>query len=127
MGGAESIIINRLIRWARWKLNSGVSLGYPSQVSFTRLIPCASVHDAAFDSECIDTNRAVDSLPLEHYDTIRYEYITSAGLNQDKKADQLRISVSTYRRRVKRAHRQMAINLNISSTQTSIREVEMTI
>ena len=114
MGGTEAIVVNRLIRWSRWKMGSGVNLGYPAKVSFLNLMPGASVHDCSFDSECQETERAVRSLPNDQYRLIRHEYIVSRDWNQREKASMLHISPSTYRRWIKEAHHQIAVNLNMS-------------
>ncbi len=43
--GDEPIVIGRLTRWAAWKMNSGVHLGYPGKVSFMRLVPSDNRHN----------------------------------------------------------------------------------
>ena len=113
MGATEAIIVNRLIRRSRWKMGSGVSLGYPSSVSYARMMPSASVHDVAIDSECIQTDNAVKALPIDQYRLIRHEYIVSRDWKQHEKAAMLHISPSTYRRWIKDAHHQIAANLNM--------------
>jgi hypothetical protein len=124
MSGIEAIVINRLIRWAHWKMGSGVSLGYPSMVSFSRLAPGASMHDCSFDSECQETERAVRSLPNDQYRLIRHEYIVSRDWKQHEKAAMLHISPSTYRRWIKEAHHQIAINLNMRCADNAKNYVE---
>jgi hypothetical protein len=120
IGGAEAIVVNRLIRWARWKMESGVSLGYPSQVSFYRMAALtATYHDPAFDSECQETEKAVRSLPNDQYRLIRHEYIVSKDWKQHEKAEMLRVSPRTYRYWLKDAHRQVAMNLNLRNAQNA--------
>jgi hypothetical protein len=113
MSGDEAIVINRLIRWAYWKMSSGVSLGYPSQVSFTKMMPSARYHDPSFDSECVDTDRAVKSLPNDQYRLIRHEYIVTLGWSKEEKAEYYHIKPRMYRYWIKDAHRQVAINLGM--------------
>jgi hypothetical protein len=113
MGGTEAIVINRLIRWAHWKMGSGVSLGYPSMVSYVRMIPNTNLHNCAFDAECQETEQAVRLLPNDQYRLIRHEYIVSRDWKQHEKAAMLHISPSTYRRWIKEAHMEIARLLNI--------------
>lgn len=94
-------------------MGSGVSLGYPSMVSYVRMIPSSSVHNCAFDAECQETERAVRSLPNDQYRLIRYEYVVSKDWKQSEKAKMYGISPSTYRRWIKEAHHQIAVNLNM--------------
>ncbi|SHM05578.1 hypothetical protein SAMN05216428_11293 [Nitrosospira sp. Nsp11] len=72
----EALVVNRLIKWARWKLDTGVALGYPSQSSFTRLVPPPPYfHDPRIDADCLLTDRAVNLLPEVYKLVIRLEYI----------------------------------------------------
>lgn len=72
----EALVVNRLLRWARWKMQTGVALGYPSQVSFVRLAP-ATTHfrDPGIDADCMVTDKAVMLLPEIYKLVIRLEYI----------------------------------------------------
>lgn len=72
----EAIVVNRLLKWARWKLQTGVALGYPSRVSFLRLTPPAfDERDPRLDADCLMTDRAVNLLPEVYKLVIRLEYI----------------------------------------------------
>jgi hypothetical protein len=94
-------------------MGSGVSLGYPSMVSYVRMIQSTNLHNCAFDAECQETERAVRSLPNDQYRLVRYEYVVSKDWKQSEKAKMYGISPSTYRRWIKEAHHQIAMNLNI--------------
>jgi hypothetical protein len=116
MSGDEAIVINRLVRWARWVLNSGVNLGYPSQVSFYRMASMTGrYHDPSFDSECQQTEKAVRSLPVDQYLLIRHEYIITLGWSKEEKAEYYHIKPRMYRYWIKDAHRQVAINLGMAA------------
>lgn len=73
----EAIVINRLIKWAKWKLQTGVALGYPNQVSFMRLTPPGTfdVHDPRIEADCVLTDMAVNLLPEVYKLVVRLEYI----------------------------------------------------
>jgi hypothetical protein len=76
MSMIEAIVINRLIKWANWKMNSGVALGYKSQVSFVRLSGGQKVeYDNGYDADCLITDRAVNLLPEVYKLVIRLEYL----------------------------------------------------
>ncbi|MXS81561.1 hypothetical protein [Nitrosomonas oligotropha] len=68
---------SRLRRWGAWKMQSGVALGFPSQSAFMRLVPAGDNHDrfGEIDHECIETNDAVELLPLIPQVVIRVEYV----------------------------------------------------
>lgn len=72
----EALVVNRLLKWAKWKLQTGVALGYPSQTNFMRLAPATSTfHDPRLDADCLLTDRAVNLLPEVYKLVIRLEYI----------------------------------------------------
>ncbi|SHL10780.1 hypothetical protein SAMN05216428_10196 [Nitrosospira sp. Nsp11] len=72
----EAIVINRLIEWAKWKMNTGVALGYKSQVSYVRLSGGNTLtYDTGYDADCLLTDRAVNLLPEVYKLVIRMEYI----------------------------------------------------
>src|SRR6187455_24708 len=81
----EALVVNRLLRWARWKMQTGVALGYPSQVSFVRLAP-ATTHfrDPGIDTDCMVTDKAVMLLPEVYKLVIRLEYIDAIPSIQQK-------------------------------------------
>lgn len=68
---------SRLRRWGAWKMQSGVALGFPSQAAFMRLVPASDNHErfGEIDHECIETNEAVELLPLIPQVVIRVEYV----------------------------------------------------
>ena len=72
----EAIVINRLLKWQKWKLKVVDPLGYPKQSPFTRLTPSGSnFHDPNVDTDCLLTDKAVDLLPEVYKLVIRLEYI----------------------------------------------------
>lgn len=77
----ESTVVGRLTRWAKWKFQNGVALGYPSQASFLRLVVdgTAIEHfiDQSLDSECVETDRAYRLLPELHQLVLRIEYLST--------------------------------------------------
>lgn len=75
----EAQVINMLLRWARWKMNTGNALGYPGQVSFMRLVPPATYFpDPGIDAECVLTEKAYDLLPVVHKAVLWVEYLSTA-------------------------------------------------
>jgi len=81
----EAIVVNRLIKWAKWKMQTGVALGYPSQVSFMRLVPPGTnFTDPRIEADCILTDRAVCLLPEVFKLVIRLEYIDAIPSVQQK-------------------------------------------
>ena len=72
----EATVVNRLLKWSKWKMQTGVSLGYPSQVTFIRLAPQTThFRDPGIDADCLLTDRAVNFLPEVYKLVIRLEYI----------------------------------------------------
>lgn len=113
MVGVEAVVMNRLCKWARWKFDSGVNLGFKGKSSFMALTPSGGVHNEAFDSGCVETNDAVDSLPALHRELIRHEYLVMSNQRQDEKAELFGVSKRTYRNWMKDAHLKLAQLLNI--------------
>ena len=108
----EAIVINRLFKWAKWKMNSGVALGYKSQVSFTRLSGGRDPnlgYDERYDVECQFTERAVNLLPELHKALLRLEYLSTV-ISEDQKAYCFGTSRRTYRQYRQQAY-QMLGNL----------------
>ncbi len=93
----ESLVINRLLKWARWKLNTGLTLGYPSQVNFVRLAP-GTTHfpDAGIELDCNLTDKAINLLPEIYKIIIRLEYIDTFN-NEEQRAHCYGKSRRTYR------------------------------
>lgn len=91
----EAIVVSRLIRWAKWKLGSGKHLGYKSQVSYVRLASGGYTAHDDIDSECIETNSAVEQLSELHKAVIRVEYLSTARTG-DEKAAVLGVSKRSY-------------------------------
>ncbi len=85
----EAVLVSRLLRWARWKMASGVALGYPGQVSFLRLAPPTATYfrDPRIDEECMETDKAYQSLPELHMSVLRVEYLSC--VNKDRTKAQL--------------------------------------
>ncbi len=93
----RAIIVNRLLRWARWRLGSGVHLGFNKQVSFLRLTPPSTVgHDVLLERDCMETDAAFNALPLLHQSVIRLEFLTDVRKDEDK-ARCVGISIRSFR------------------------------
>ena len=81
----EALVVNRLLKWSKWKLQTGVALGYPSQVSFMRLVPPGTnFADPRIEADCILTDRAVNLLPEVFKLVIRLEYIDAIPSMEQK-------------------------------------------
>lgn len=93
----KAIIVNRLIRWARWRLGSGVHLGFNKQVSFLKFTPSSTTgHDVLIEQDCMETDAAYNLLPLLHQSVIRLEYLSDIRNDEDK-ARCVGISVRSFR------------------------------
>jgi hypothetical protein len=100
----ESQVINMLLRWARWKMNTGNALGFPGQVSFMRLVPPAThFPDPGIELECVLTERAYDMLPVIHKAVLWVEYLSTA-VNESHKAHSFGRTRRAYRECLKEAH-----------------------
>ena len=101
----EGTVIIRLTHWARWKMQSGVELGYKRRINFIRLAGENSAPpDCGYNLECQQTDEAVNQLPVVPREVIRVEYLSTAR-DEDEKARRLGISVSTLRRYRQDAYR----------------------
>lgn len=109
----KDTVVSRLNRWGRWKMESGVALGFPSMAAFMRLGGGGSPgdHYDEFDSECIETNRAVDLLPAIPMFVIRIEYVI-AYKDTAVKAQACGISKRAYYNYLQSAHEMVASLLN---------------
>lgn len=109
----EAIVINRLLRWARWKMNTGNALGYPGQVSFLRLVPSAThFPDPGIEAECILTERAYEMLPVLHQSVLWVEFL-STKINYMDKAHYFGRSVRNYRKCLEEAYAGMGNALDM--------------
>ena len=111
----KSTVTSRLVRWGQWKMNSGVALGYPSESAFMRLTPKDKNQEwmgLAVDSECVQTNHAVEHLSLFPQIVIRVEYL-SGYRETAVKAHVCGISKRRYHEYLQIAHVQVANNLNL--------------
>lgn len=110
----KSIVSSRLIRWGKWKMTSGVALGYPTKAAFVGLSPnppgdwCGQ----SIDSECVQTNDAVEQLTLFQQVVVRVEYI-SGHRETAVKADVCGISKRRYYEYLNLSHEQIAEKLNL--------------
>ncbi len=94
----QGTVVHRLIGWSRWKLASGVALGYPSMVSFMRLGGGASTDVSEYnqvDSWCIETDDAFKLLPIMPKEIIKMEYLSTHKVIVVK-AHQMGISKRAY-------------------------------
>lgn len=107
----KSTVTSRLIRWGAWKMRSGVALGYPSMVTFMRFGGGSSGYDDV-DSECIETNGAVEKMSLFPQVAIRVEYI-SGYKEIAVKAHVCGVSKRRYYEYLQMAHELVANNLNL--------------
>lgn len=121
----KTTVATRLIRWGAWKMKSGVALGYPSKVAFMRL---GGEHQdwlgIVVDSECIQTDGAVEKLSLFPQVVIRVEYLL--GYKETAvKAHVCGISKRRYYEYLQMAHEQVANNLNLMLISPRKRDTNM--
>lgn len=112
----KTTIGSRLNEWARWKLASGVALGYPSRSAFTQTkVDNQRTKEsyASVDHECSAMNDAVDSLPHLHHIIIRVEYL-SGYKDTAVKAYNVGVSKRAYYNYLDEAKKLIANSLNIS-------------
>ena len=109
----EALVINRLLRWAKWKMQAGVALGYPSQVSFVRLAP-ATTHfrDPGIDAECMLIEKAYWILPVVDQAVLWVEYL-STKISYDDKAHYFGRSVRRYRGCLTDAHNKIGNTIDL--------------
>lgn len=97
----EAMVVNRLTKWACWKLASGVALGYPREVNYMRAVSPIDreiVRERLLlDDECRKTNEAFELLPQLHQLVLRLEYLTSGDGSELMKAHWFGTSIRTYR------------------------------
>jgi len=95
----QGTVVNRLIGWSKWKLASGVALGYPSMVSFMRLGGETSSNNKRnydeVDSWCVETDDAFKLLPVMPKEIIKMEYLSTHKIVAVK-AHQMGISKRAY-------------------------------
>lgn len=112
----KGMVRSRLIRWGEWKMKSGVALGYPKQAAFMNLSGVRPSDAADFrdvvDSECVQTNGAVELLPFVHIAVVRVEYVM-AYTETAAKAYSCGISKRAYYNYLTAAHEMVAKNLNL--------------
>lgn len=91
--------------WAEWVASGRkvVGLGYPSQVSFSRLTPSSSAWRAPIENEeAWEIEKAVHRLPQQLRDTVEQFYLRAGTADAHAKA--LHICRSTLFVRVNEAH-----------------------
>lgn len=112
----KSTVVSRLHRWGQWKMNSCNAGGYPSKSAFMRDAPIDPNSNRFFfneiDSECIETNRAIDNLPHVPMIVIRVEYLSNHRKVSDK-AIACGITKDYYYKCLKNAHELVAKELNL--------------
>ena len=113
----ESAIVQRLQRWAKIKLQTGVKLGYPSESSFRRLTPAGTVSyiDQGVELEFAQTEDAFRLLPEIPQLVIRKEFLSTCR-DEAAKAHQLGIAIRTFRQYKHNAYHLLANILNIDLT-----------
>ena len=112
----KSTIGSRLNEWARWKLSSGVALGYPTRSAFTQTkVDNQNTKESyvGMDKECSAMNDAVDRLPHLHNIIIRVEYL-SGYKDLAVKAYNVGVSKRAYYNYLDHAKQLIANSLNIS-------------
>ncbi len=104
----KGTVVNRLTAWSRWKMASGVALGYPSKVSFMRIGTGGDIPTDrdGHDAWCHETNDVVNQLPLFHQLIIRIEYLSEGG-NTMTKAHKVGVDQRTFRRYLSNAYEQI--------------------
>lgn len=118
----EAVVVNRLLRWAKWKMRSGVALGFKPAVNFYRLAGGLSQdYNQVIDSECIETNNAVDQLPAMLRELIRIEYL-GIGMDERSKAECFGCCVRSFRRWKVEAHEKLLKILKLDLTMVPISE-----
>ncbi|WP_145956215.1 hypothetical protein [Nitrosomonas ureae] len=111
----KGTVSSRLIKWGQWKMRSGVALGYPSAAAFVGLNPSSPSEwcGQAIDSECVQTNQAVEALPYVLLIVVRVEYI-SGYKDSAVKAHACGISKRSYYNYLDHAREIVANNLNLN-------------
>lgn len=109
----KGTVVSRLNRWGRWKMASGVALGFSSMSAFMRLGGGTNPGDrfGDIDVECVETNEAVCVIPLFHQTVLYVEYALSYR-ESSAKAHKCGISTRRYREYLDLAHDHVAKKLN---------------
>lgn len=116
----KSTVVSRLNRWGKWKMQSGVANGYPSRSAFMREAGGNDMTQRwdrlALDSECVQTDKAVECLPWIHFGVIRVEYVL-AYKETAAKAYYCGVKKRRYYEFLAEAHEKVAneLNLNLQS------------
>lgn len=118
----EAVVVNRLLRWAKWKMRSGVALGFKPSVNFYRLAGGASQdYNQVIDSECIETENAVNQLPVMLRELIRIEYL-GIGSDESLKSECFGCCVRSFRKWKRVAHKKLVKILKIDLTMVPVSE-----
>lgn len=119
---SEAVIVNRLVRWANWKMRSGVALGFKPAVNFYRLAGGLNQdYNQVIDSECIETDNAVNELPVMLRELIRIEYL-GIGSDEQLKAECFGCCVRSFRKWRRVAHERLVKILKIDLTMAPLSE-----
>lgn len=119
---SEAVIVNRLVRWANWKMRSGVALGFKPAVNFYRLAGGLNQdYNQVIDSECIETDNAVNELPVMLRELIRIEYL-GIGSDEQLKAECFGCCVRSFRKWRRVAHERLVKILKINLTMVPLSE-----
>ena len=119
---SEAVIVNRLVRWANWKTRSGVALGFKPAVNFYRLAGGLNQdYNQVIDSECIETDNAVNELPVMLRELIRIEYL-GIGSDEQLKAECFGCCVRSFRKWRRVAHERLVKILKIDLTMVPLYE-----
>lgn len=119
---SEAVIVNRLVRWANWKMRSGVALGFKPAVNFYRLAGGLNQdYNQVIDSECIETDNAVNELPVMLRELIRIEYL-GIGSDEQLKAECFGCCVRSFRKWRRVAHERLVKILKIDLTMVPLYE-----
>ncbi len=112
----KSTIGSRLNEWAKWKMASGVALGFPSQSAFIQEVVDNGRTKEAYvpvNQDCSALNIIVDSLPHLYQIIIRVEYL-SVYKDSEVKAHKVGISKRAYYNYLDHAKELIANSLNLS-------------
>jgi len=112
----KSSVGYRLNEWAKWKLESGVALGFPTHAAFihTKVDNQRTKESyVVVDQQCNELNDIVDKLPYLHHIIIRVEYL-SGYKDSAVKAYKVGVSKRAYYNYLDHAKELIANNLNLS-------------
>lgn len=105
----KGTVVNRLIAWSKWKLNSGNALGFPGSSAFMNLVVDRSRRLDTYDdidSWCLETERGVGLLSEEYRQVIAMEYLSVYEIVAVK-AYKLGLEKRTYHRRLIAAYERL--------------------